>query len=229
MQISRDSKRLLAMIAVSMLAASGCGAGLFNAAFLNTTVGGQFPVTPGPGAAFVLVRGLNETGQNVEFIITVERQRLVLDDEGNFQVDDDNNFITRPERETIRLLTGATGQATDMGVLFSCGVEPVTFVGLGENLLPTDTALFVGGAGAGGATGIGVAAGDLNPLSLSTSNFNCGDTIIFRAFRSTGTPGGVRVESFLLPGSEQPSIFSGPDTFVRLEAFLEAQVREDEP
>ena len=229
MRISRDSKRLLAMTAVSMLAASGCGAGLFNAAFLNTTVGGQFPVTPGPGAAFVLVRGLNETGQNVEFIITVERERLVLDENGDFQVDDDNNFITRPERETIRLLTGATGQGTDLGLIFDCGVEPVTFVGLGRNLLPTDVAVFVGGAGAGAATGVGVAAGALNPLSLAASNFNCGDTIIFRAFRSTGTPGGVRVESFLLPGSEQPSVFSGPNTFVNLEAFLEAQVREDEP
>ncbi len=230
MQISRDSKRLLAMTAVSMLVAGGCGGvGLFNPAFVNTTVGGEFPVTPGPGAAFVLVRALNETGQIVEFIITVERQRLVLDDDGNFQIDEDNNFITRPERETVRLLTGATGQATEMGVLFDCGVEPVTFVGLGENLLPTDAVLFIGGGGAGAATGIGVAAGDLNPLSLAASNFNCGDTIIFRAFRSTGTPGGVRVETFLQPGSEQPSIFSGPDTFVNLETFLEAQVREDEP
>jgi hypothetical protein len=73
-----------------------------------------------------------------------------------------------------------------------------------------------------------VPAGDLNPLLLEVGNFNCGDTIIFRAFVSTGAVGGVALQSFLLPGSEQPSIFRGPNTFVNLEQFLESQVREDE-
>ena len=50
------------------IAVVGCGnaAGLFNPAFVNTLVGGQVPVTPGPGAAFVLVRCVNETGVPVE-------------------------------------------------------------------------------------------------------------------------------------------------------------------
>jgi len=209
----------------------GCGTGsLFNPAFVNPLVGGQVPVTPGPGADFVLARVLNTTDQVLEFIVTIEREVLVLDDQGNFQVDEaTGTFITRPQRETVRLTTAPGGNTSELGVLFPCDESPVTQVGLGENLLPTDRAVFVGGEGAAGATGFGVPAGDLNPLLLSEGNFNCGDTVIFRAFRSTGQAGGVGLETFLLPGSEQPSIFRGPDTFVNLQRFIESQVREDEP
>lgn len=213
---------------LTLAAACGSTATLFNPAFINTFAGGQVPVTPGPGAAFLLVRAVNETNQVVEFIVTIERDVLVLDAGGNFQQDDQGNFVTRSERETVRLLTSATGLATELGVLFACGESPVTVVGLGENLLPTDAAIFVGGAGAGGATGFGVSAGTLNPLQLAVGNFNCGDTIVFQAFLSTGVAGGIGLKSFLLPGSEQPSIFRGPDTFVNLEHFLETQIPDDE-
>jgi len=200
----------------------GCGTTVFNPAFINTVAGGQFPVTPGPSAAFVLVRTLNQTGSVVEFFVSIEREELVVDDNGDFVLDVQGNFVTQPVRETVRVLTGATGLSRDMGVLFPCGVSPVTLVGLGENLLPTDTHLAIGGAGAGGATGAGVTVENLNPLSLAASNFNCGDTIIYRAFRSSGTPGGVLVETFLLPGSEQPFDFNGSSTFVELQDLLGA-------
>jgi hypothetical protein len=215
--------------AALFIGACGGNVSIFNSAAVNTFVGGQTPVTPGPAAAFVLVRALNETGQIAEFIITIERDVLVRDDAGNLQVDELGSFITRPERETVRLTTGATGNATDMGVLFSCDESPIKLIGLGEDLLPTNAAVFVGGSGAGGTTGFGVTAGDLNPLSLESGNFNCGDTVIFRAFRSPGVAGGVDLQSFLLPGSEQPSIFTGPSTFSNLAAFLQSQIREDEP
>ena len=217
-----------ALALLILAAACGSDVRVFNPAFINTLSGGEVPVTPGPGAAFVLVRVVNETNQVVEFIVTIEREVLVVDEQGDFQQDDQGDFITRPERETVRLTTDATGLATELGVLFPCGESPVTAVGLGENLLPTDAAIFVGGEGAGGATGFGVSAGNLNPLLLDVGNFNCGDTVIFRAFVSSGVAGGVALQSFLLPGSEQPSIFNGPDTFVNLEQFLESQVREDE-
>lgn len=211
------------------LLATGCGTGVFNPAFVNMLVGGEVPLTPGPGAAFVLVRCVNEIDEVVEFIVTIQRSVLVLDEDGNFQVDEEGNFITRPERETVRLTTFPVGQARELGALFPCGESPVTHVGLGSNLLPTDAAIFVGGAGAAGATGFGVPAGDLNPLQLAVGNFNCGDTIIFRAFRAIGVAGGTALQAFLLPGSEQPSVFRGPDTFVNVEQFIESQVREDEP
>ncbi len=211
------------------LSATGCGSGVFNPSFLNMMVGGQVPVTPGPSAAFVFVRCVNETAQAAEFIVTIQRSVLVLDENGDYQIDDDGNFITRPERETVRLATLATGQARELGALFSCSESPVTHVGLGENLLPTDAAVYVGGQGTGGAAGYGVPAGNLNPLQLDVGNFNCGDTIIFRAFQVVGVAGGVALQSFLLPGSEQPSAFEGPSTFANLEVFLESQVRESEP
>ncbi len=221
----------MGLLGAGLVAAIGACAGtasLFNPAFINTLSGGQVPVTPGPGAAFVLVRVLNETNQLVEFIVTIEREVLVTDDAGNFQIDENGNFITRPERETVNLTTNATGLATDVGVLFPCGESPVTVVGLGEDLLPTDAAVFVGGEGAGGQAGFGVPAGNLNPLRLDVGNFNCGDTIIFQAFTSTGVAGGVALQVFLLPGAEQPSIFRGPDTFVNLEEFIQSQTQEEE-
>ncbi len=213
----------------AVVSAGGCGlAGVFNPAFVNTVSGGVVPVTPGPGANFVLVRVVNATNQTLEFIVTIEREVFVLDANGNPQRDQDGFFITSTDRETVRLNTSGTGNATEMGILFPCDVSPVTKVGLGEDLLPTDAAVFVGGSGAAGATGFGVPAGNLNPLDLFTGNFNCGDTVVFRAFVQTGTAGGIGLQSFLLPGFEQPSVFSGPNTFVNYERFLQTQVQEDQ-
>ena len=222
----------LAIVLLSVASlASGCGAGIavFNPAFVNTVAGGVVPVTPGPGAAFVLVRCLNETTQVIEFIVTIERDVLVRDDQGDFQIDENNQFITRPERQTVRLTTTPNTNARDVGTLFACGESPVTVVGLGENLLPTDAAVFVGGQGTGGAAGFGVPAGNLNPLVLEVGNFNCGDTIIYQAFLSNSVAGGVALQSFLLPGSEQPSVFAGPDTFVTVQTLLDASGADDNP
>ncbi len=221
----------VSLVAISALALSvpACGTSVLNPAFVNTVSGGQFPVTPGPSSAFVLVRALNETGTPVEFFVTIEREVLKPDDNGEFVLDDEGNLRTEPVRETARILTGATGLSTDVGVLFPCGTSPVTLVGLGENLLSTDRHIAVGGGGAGGATGVGITVENLNPLSLASSNFNCGDTIIYRAFRSTGTPGGVLVSTFLLPGSEQPFDFTGPSTFIEFQNLLDTAAGEVDP
>jgi len=213
---------------LALAAACGSTATVFNSAFLNELYGGQVPVTPGPGAAFVLVRALNETDQAVEFIVTIEREVLVPDENGDFQQDDQGNWVTLPLRETLSLDTSATSQASQGGVLFPCSPSPVTVVGLGEDLQPTDAAVFVGGAGAGGAAGFGVPAGSLNPLQWSAGNFDCGDTIIYRAFLSSGVVGGIGLQVYLLPGSEQPDIFNGPDTFVNLANYLDTLVPVDE-
>ena len=95
--------------------------------------------------------------------------------------------------------------------------------------MPTDAAVFVGGEGAGGAAGFGVTAGDLYPLLQSENNFDCGDTVIFQAVRSSGSAGGVALQSLLLPNSEQPDSYSGADTFVNYDQFLESQVSEEGP
>lgn len=226
---SKTSKVAGAAIGVALLMA-GCdvSAVVLNPAFLNTVVGGVVPVTPGPGADFVLVRGHNDTNQPIEFIVTIEREVLVLDDNGNVQFDDLGNFVTQSVRQTVRLNTFPGGLTNDLGVVFACDQSPVTLIGLGENLLPTDAAVFVGGGGAAGIEGFGVTAGNLNPLSLAEGNFNCGDTIIFEALQDSRVPGGVALLAFLLPGSEQPSEFQGPNTFVNLEQFAESQVREND-
>ncbi len=218
-----------AAIGVALICA-GCGvsSAVLNPAFVNTVVGGVVPVTPGPGADFILVRGHNDTNQPVEFIVTIEREVLVLDDNGNIQFDDLGNFVTQSVRRTVLLNTFPGGLTNDLGVVFPCKVSPVTLIGLGENLLPTDAAVFVDGGGAGGIEGFGVTAGNLNPLSLAAGNFNCGDTVIFEAIQSSSVPGGVALLAFLLPGSEQPSEFQGPNTFVNLEQFAQSQVREND-
>lgn len=210
--------------------AYGCGnLGFFSPELINTLSGGVVPFTPGPAAAFVLVRAANETGQTAEFIVTIERSVRVLDDAGNVQLDDAGLIITRQERETRRLITGATGRAAEVGTLFPCGDTPVTVVGLGRNLDANDTAVFVGGGGATGAAGTGIPVGDLNPLQLSVGNFNCGDTIIFRAFVDRRIGGGVGLQTLLLPGSEQPDEFLLASTFANYAAFLEAQQVNEEP
>jgi hypothetical protein len=86
----------------------------------------------------------------------------------------------------------------------------------------------VGGDGTAAAPGTRVTVGNLNPLSFAENNFDCGDTVIFQAFRVNGVPGNVGLQTFLLPGSEQPDPVSGPDTFVAYEEFLEGQLREGE-
>ena len=118
----------------------------------------------------------------------------------------------------------------EMGILFPCSESPINLIGLGENLLPDDPAVFLGGGGAGFAAGSGVAVGDFQALSrlVNPPNFVCGDTVVFRAIVSTSNVGTVKLESFLLPGFEQPDEFAGPDTFVNYQEFLESQLSDDE-
>jgi len=218
-------------LAVLAAFSNGCGntGSLFNPAFINTFQGGVFPLTPGPPVAFILVRVLNDTGQTAEFTVTIEQLIIETDEDGNFLYDDAGNPITRAVLRTKQLFTSPNAPANDLGVLFDCSVFPVTRIGLGENLLPTDAGVFIGGEGPAGSPGFGISAGQLNPLSLEAGNFNCGDTVIFQAFQSTGVPGGVSLQSYILPHSEQPSEFQGPSTFENYEALLESQVREEEP
>lgn len=229
-----SAKRLprffLAGAGLALLVGCGGSAYFFNPAFINTVEGGIFPVTPGPEAPFVLVRVVNQTDQIVEFVITAQRKVFVEDDNGIIQEDENGVRITRPELQTVSLTTTPGGLSAQLGTLFECTQTSISLIGLGENLLPTDAAVFVGGGGVGGETGFGVPAANLNPLSLEVGNFNCGDTIIYQAFQSSGVTGGVALQSFLLPGSEQPSDFpENSNTFVNYWEFLQTQVREDEP
>jgi hypothetical protein len=229
------------MIGCALLAVplGGCSdeVRFFNASFLNTLQGGVFPVTPGPGADFVLTRGANFTDQVVSFFVTIERRRVVRDENGLPQVDEEGNPVTEDILETVQLTTVPGGTGSDVGYLWPCapGSGAVIRVGLGENLLPDDPALFVidpdtydPEAPLGAQVGSGLPATGLNPLRLDAGNFNCGDTIIFRAFVSTGVAGGVAVDALLQPGSEQPEEFSGIDTFANYQRWLESQISEEE-
>jgi|GEM_PF-973092 len=228
---------LSASIIVLVLGVIGCSsnATIFNPAFTNFLSGGVYPLTPGPEADFVFVRVINETNDVLTFFLTIERTEFVLDDDGYAQVDEQGNYVTQDVLEHVELVTESLGRASEMGTLFPCSTTPVIRVGLGENLLPGDPAVFVTPLAEynpdnplGMQPGFGVTAENLNALSLAAGNFGCGDTIIYRAFYSSGMPGGVKIESFLLPGTDQPSFFSGRDTFVSFQQFLESQVREDE-
>ncbi len=222
----RFTRTLAPFALCTSLLLGGCG--ILDPSFLNTFTGGVFPRTPGPNAAFVLVLGDNDTNQTVEFIITIERNVLDLDDSGAVQIDENGQFLTEPARQTVRLCTPPGGGAQRLGTLFACGESPVTLVGLGENLLPTDRHLLVGGDCGTSAPGSGITVPNLNPLEIAVGNFNCGDTIIFQALQDSSVAGGISVRVLLLPGSEQPGTFSGPNTFANLTDFLDAQRRERE-
>jgi hypothetical protein len=230
MIVKRTGKaRFVVGLTLTAAMIANCGGAGLNPAFVNTLTGGVVPVTPGPGAAFVLVRCVNDATQPVEFIVTVERDIIVRDENGNAQVDENGDPITTPLLQTVQLATQATGTAKELGTLFACGESPISRVGLGENLEPTDIAAFVGGQGAGGAAGFGVPATGVNPLQLDIGNFNCGDTVIYRAFLSSAVAGGVALQTLLLPGSEQPDVFSGPNTFVNYATLIASQLPEEEP
>lgn len=210
----------------------GCAgsAGFFNPSFVNFVSGGVFPVTPGPSADYVMVRLVNDTGQVVGFFVTAEITRFARDEFDNVVRDDFGNPVTETVQETVELVTRQTGQANELGVLFSCAEERIDLIGLGETLTPDEPAVFVipnfvPSNPLGLQTGFGVGS-DLSPLSLAAGNFSCGDTIIYRAIRAVGVPGEVRIEVFLLPGSEQPGDFSGSSTFANYQAFLETQNRD---
>lgn len=226
MSNDRFNKAVATLALCVSLFLGGCG--IFDPSFLNTFTGGVFPRTPGPNAAFVLVLGDNDTSRTVEFIVTIERNVLDLDDSGAAQIDENGQFLTEPVRETVRLCTPPGGGAQRIGTLFACGESPVTLVGLGENLLPTDRHVLVGGDCGTSAPGSGITVPNLNPLEIAVGNFNCGDTIIFQALEDSAVAGGISVRVLLLPGSEQPGTFSGPNTFANYAEFLDAQRRERE-
>ena len=215
----------LSAAVVAGLVAAGC-----SNTFVNLTSGGVFPLTPGPGADFVLVRVVNETNSNAEFIVTIEREVFQRDEDGNVILDEFSNPLTLSVRETKRLNTLVAAPGNEMGVLFPCSESPINLIGLGENLLPNDTAVFLGGGGAGFGAGSGVVVGNFQALSrlLPPTNVVCGDTVIFRAILSSRSVGTVKLESFLLPGFEQPDQFAGPNTFVNYQSFLESQLSDDE-
>ncbi len=227
---------LVAMTAsVAFAAACGSASGLFNPAFVNTVDGGVFPLTPGPNSSFVLVRGLNETAAVLEFFITIERRKLVLDENGEIIRDGNGNALTEDVLESTKVTTLPGGRSNDVGVLFECRDSAILRVGLGQNLLASDAAVFVSDPATfnfddplGNAGGFGILAQGLTPLQLFDGDFFCGDTVIFRAFASSGVPGGISLQSFVLGGYLQPTTVSGPNTFANYEAFLESQAREDE-
>lgn len=215
----------LSAAVVAGLFAAGC-----SNTFVNLTSGGVFPLTPGPGADFVLVRVVNETNSNAEFIVTIEREVFQRDEDGNVILDEFGNPLTLSVRETKRLNTLVAAPGNEMGVLFPCSESPINLIGLGENLLPNDTAVFLGGGGAGFGAGSGVVVGNFQALSrlVNPPNFACGDTVIFRAILSSRSVGTVKLEAFLLPGFEQPNQFGGRNTFVNYQNFLESQLSDDE-
>jgi hypothetical protein len=202
---------------VTLLAlAWGCASTLvFNPAFVNTATGDVFPLTPGDRAGFVLVRGNNSTPQAIEFVVTAER--LVLSEENP----DETTVIT----ETYNLLTQPQNQANDLGVLIEC---PVLRVGLGENIdrPQSEPGLFIG-ATAVGVGGFGVPSG-INPLDSEFGNFDCGDTIVYRAAEAGGSVGGVVVAAFVLDDETQPDQIQGIDTFVNTRTLIEEQQLESD-
>ena len=52
--------------------------------------------------------------------------------------------------------------------------------------------------------------------------------MIFRAIQSQGSVQNIKVQSFVLPWTSQPTEFTGSHTFNNVRNFLELQIDEDE-
>lgn len=201
-----------------MLAGAGCLDPLiFNPALVNRLQGGLFPFVPGPDNNLLLVRVVNATDTTLRFLVTVEKSRTLMEGSTTGMVTD---------AETTELFTVPGAQSNEAGVLFDCFAEdPITRVGLGQNLdrPTTERGLFVGGEG-DITQGFGVPP-NIGPLSLERGDYMCGDTVIFEAFESAGAPGGFKVRAFVLPYLTQPTSTTR-DTFTVAADFLRDRVTE---
>lgn len=211
--------QVAACLGLALLTAWGCNqnATLFSDTFRNFTAGDVVPLTPGTGSQFVLVRLINETADAVEFVVTAERQVLVTNEDGDAVIESTD--------ETVRLRTLPVQTANEVGALFDC---PVTRIGLGEDIdRPfTDPGLFIQLPTATAVDqGFGVPS-NLLPLDSRAGNFGCGDTLVIRAIVSQNDVGNVKVQSFVLPASTQPTEFVGPHTFNNARLFLEEFIPE---
>lgn len=192
------NRNLLTIIPACLLIFVGCSDPtlLLNPSFVNRTQGGLFPLVPRPESGLLFVRVVNNSADRLTFVVTVERSTQV----------DDTGEGTFTEAETVELFTEPVALANEAGILFECTVadDPISRVGLGRNLNQptTDPGLFIGGFG-DQALGFGAPA-NINPLNLAANDFQCGDTVIFEAFRSPSEPGGFRVNAFVLPWERQP-------------------------
>jgi hypothetical protein len=189
----------------------GCNASLLlNPSFLNQQTGEVFPLVPGDRTGFVLVRANNSSSVAIEFVITAERRLPSEDDPSGFTI----------EKQTFRVLTQPQQAANDLGVLIEC---PIFRLGLGEDLdrPNTEPGLFVG-ATAVGAGGFGVPS-NVNPLNSDSTNFDCGDTVIFQAREAPNTAGGIVAASFVLDDEGFSGDIIGLDTFGNARALLEEQ------
>lgn len=192
----------------------GCGeaAVLFlNPTFVNQSQGGLFPFVPRPENDLLLVRAVNRTGRAVTFLVTVERRSG-----GTVNMAETTELFASPQ------------EAADVGVLYACTEgDPITRVGLGENLNrpTTEAGLFISDAGAGDtAAGFGVPP-NINPLSGDAGDFFCGDTVIFQVLDSPSSPGGFKVQAFVIPFETQPEN-TAFDTFQVAGEFLNGRPSE---
>lgn len=199
---------LLMLMASAMV---GCNASLLlNPSFLNQQTGEVFPLVPGDRTGFILVRANNASSASIEFVVTAERRLPSDDDPSGFTI----------EKQTYRLLTQPQQAANDLGVLIEC---PIFRLGLGEDLdrPNTEPGLFVN-ATAVGAGGFGVPS-NVNPLNSDSTNFDCGDTVVFQAREAPNTAGGIVAASFVLDDEGFSGDIIGLDTFGNARALLEEQ------
>jgi len=208
-----------------LLVFCGCGdnASLFSDSFRNVISGNVVPLTPGEPSQFVLVRMVNNTRQAIEFVVTAQKQALTLDDQGNPVIESTD--------ETLRMRTFPVETANEVGALFDC---PVTRIGLGEDINRpfSEPGIFLlgevddpGNLPIGGGAGV---PSNVFPLDSTAGNFGCGDTLIYRVIESQEGTGSLKVETFVLPWSTQPTEFTGPHTFNNARIFLEEQIVEEQ-
>ncbi len=208
-------------LCATLLVMGSCGADaalLLNPSFVNQLEGGVlFPLAPRPESQLIFIRGNNATTEPITFLVTVERSVTVTDGAGG-------GTIT--QADTTEIFTEPGNNSNEAGVLFPCdGDNQISRIGLGRNLNQptTDAGLFVGGFD-DVVPGFGV-PGNINPLSFLDGDFECGDTLIFRAIQSVNQPGGFRVQAFIIPWENQPDNTTR-DTFGVANDFLQSRPTE---
>lgn len=110
---NRRSAMLLMLAGIGLL---GCSAdvSLFNQSFVNLFTGSVVPIVPGPDPGYVMVMGMNDSEESIEFVVTAESEELIVTVNNLGQVTSFEATVLEPE--TVNLITDPT--ATSLGIVF---------------------------------------------------------------------------------------------------------------
>ncbi len=176
--------------ALVLLGLLACSTGCLNPQFVNSLSGNFYPVAPG-GTGFVLARVVNDTDATVDFQLTA-----------------DTGTVT-PSTVTFR---GLDPLSREEGTMFAWPILRLGLGNLDNPLEPSITATF--------ADGLTIRVPFARAPLVGGTDFQRGDTVVFRLTADSRSPTYIRVAIGRINGAGQQGPFSRANTFQVAELLL---------